>query len=92
MRDDTLSIQVLRNVRDGDVVWVTVRADADTDEIEVVQTVVAANLNADATVLVTTAGFLDDLKRASLDELMSLRDRLDVAISGYVSEHTTAEA
>lgn len=87
-----VSLEVLHRVRDGDVVWVTVRPGMEPEEMDVIRDVLSANMHGDATIIVTPAGFLESMQKVPLSDLIALRDRLESAISTYMAENVKAEA
>lgn len=89
---NVVSLEVLQRVRDGDVVWVTVRPGVEPEEMDVIRDVLSANMQGDATVIVTTAGFLETMQKVALSDLIVLRERIEEAIQAYMAENTKAEA
>jgi len=90
--NNMLSLEVLQRVRDGDVVWVTVRPGMEPEEMDVIRDVLAANMHGDATIIVTPVGFLESMRKMPLSELIELRDQLEAAIGEYLATNTRAEA
>jgi len=92
MTDPVVSIDLLRSVRDGDVVWVTVRSGVEPEEMDVIRDVISAGIQGDATIIVTPQGFLENLHKVSLSEMVSVRDALEKAIDTYITLNAFAEA
>lgn len=90
--EGVVSLNVLRDIRDGDVILVTVKSGLEPEEMDVIRDVLASSLAFDATIIVTPVGFLEGMRHMTLSEMVVLRDTLESAIDSYAQEHAVAEA
>jgi hypothetical protein len=82
-----VSMEVLRGIREGDVVWVTVHEDLPSEEINAVQGVLGAGFSEDVSLIVTRRGYVDSIHLIPLSELLHFREVLDSAIASYAESH-----
>ena len=80
MSTEETTIKVLRSVKDGDIIWVSTPKGMDTEEMDAVRDVLMSQVDADVTFILATDGFLLDVRKTGLDELLYLRDQIDSAI------------
>lgn len=86
--DAIKNIQVLRNLRDGDVLWVQVQKEAHPDEVQAVHTALEATISPDVVIIVSHEELVRGVEVMPLSEIVSLRDRLDHIIRLRASEAT----
>lgn len=79
---EVLSARVLRNLRDGDIVWVTVDPELDEEDMDTVHQIVSSLLPENVNLLVTVGGSMD-LRVAALDELLDLQQQVEEAIKDF---------
>lgn len=80
-----LTVQVVKGLREGDVLWIQLDPGAEPEEIDAVQVAVSAHLGSNATVFVSPRGFPERINRLPLSELLRMRDALDGAITAYTA-------
>lgn len=78
-----VSITMLRNLQPGDLVWVVVSDDISSEEVDAIHTVLSGAIHEEASLLVTHEGYMRSIHSASLEELFSLRDLVEGAITEY---------
>lgn len=82
---NVVNLDVLRSLREGDVVWVTLRDGLDDEEVEAVQHVLSSVITEDVSLIVTRLGYVEGIRQVPLSELMQLRQVLDDAIDAYAA-------
>ncbi len=84
------NIEVFKNLRDGDVVWVSVPpgAEVDTDSLH---TSISSGIEADVVVFVMPSNLVERIKVLDLADLISLRTVIDKAIEGVVATRSDEE-
>lgn len=85
------SLEVLRNIRAGDLVWVTVRGDVDEEEVHAIHAVVSSAIPEEANLIVTHEGYLKNVHLATLSDLMKLQQTIEKAIQSMVAARSTDE-
>lgn len=77
------SLDVLRNVRAGDVVWVTLKSAVEDEEVAAVQHILGSVLQEDVHLIVTRSGYLENIRKVPVAELIHLRTVIDQAVDTY---------
>jgi hypothetical protein len=80
---EVLTAQVVRNLRDGDFVWVTVAPTLDEDEVAAVHAIMSALLPENANLLVTRGNYLERIKVESLEDLLRIQQIIELAIRDF---------
>ena len=84
-------VEALSRLQDGDVVWVVTDPSLDPEEQDAVRDVICSSIDQDITVIVTPHGFLEEMHRKPMMELLTLRDLLDEAILHLVNTQAVDE-
>ena len=87
---DVVSVDVLRSLRAGDVIWVTLRSDVADEEIEVIQDLLSSIVEEDVHLIVTRAGYVESFRKMPLAELMSLQARIEAAVEAVATHRAVA--
>lgn len=82
---DVLSAQVVRNLREGDFVWVTVTPTLDEDEIEVVHSIISLLIPEETNLLVTRGDYLERIKVLSLEDLLCIQQTIEQVICDHIA-------
>jgi hypothetical protein len=81
----TFDLQLLRNLRSGDVVWVHVAAIPPGEEgdeyIEHLRDTVLDELDDDVAVIITPQDYVEEVRVMDLQSLLEFRDQIDTMIS-----------
>jgi hypothetical protein len=85
---EVLTAQVVKNLQDGDFVWVTVSTELDEDEASSVHEVVSSLLPEGVNLLVTRGDYIKSIKVTAIDDLLVLQR----AVERTIHEYTTARA
>jgi hypothetical protein len=75
-----LSVEVVRNLREGDLVWVVVSADATEEDVEDAHGVVGSVLPDGVNLMVTHSDYVQRVRVASLTDLLHLQETIEAAI------------
>lgn len=76
------SVEVVRNLRDGDVVWITIPEGLPDEYIEALHDSIESAVTVDATILVAPRDLASAVQVLSLPEMLAFREILDAAIQG----------
>ena len=87
---EVVSMDVLRSLRAGDVIWLTLRADVADEEIEVVQDILSTIVEEDVHLIVTREGYVESFRKMSLSELMVLQAKVEAAVEAVASHRAVA--
>lgn len=77
---EVLTAQVVRNLRDGDFVWVTVDESLEDEETSSVQDVIGSLLPEGVSLMVTRGDCIERIKVATLEDLLSIQGAIEAAI------------
>lgn len=78
---DGARVEVIKNLRDGDVVWIRVPAGTTEAETEAIHVAVTEGISAEVAIFVAPDSLVESISVLSLDRLMALRELLDQLIT-----------
>ena len=79
---DGARVEVIKNLRDGDVIWICVPAGTTEEETEAIHVAVAEGITAEVAIFVAPDSLVESVSVLPLDRLIALRDLLDQLIDG----------
>lgn len=85
MDQNILSVETVRNLREGDFVWITVSDDTEPEEVDGVHEAVSAILPDNINLIVTRAGYLQGIRVAPLDELLEVQALVEHLLAAYTA-------
>ena len=83
-----LTAEMVRNLRGGDFVWVTVDMALESNDVEAVHEIVSTLLPEDVNLLVTRGTYLKDIHMVSLEEMLAMQKIVEKAIIDHTAART----
>lgn len=77
---EVLRVDVIKNLRDGDVLWVHVAGQPEPEELDAMYDSISALVEANVTIFVTPGDVIERIRVLPLIELLQLREVIDEAI------------
>jgi len=76
-----MDIEVLHNLRDGDVLWLRVHNETSTDEIDAIHTALGEALSTETTIIVTNEALVESIQVMPLATLLLLQEQIGKAVN-----------
>ena len=86
--DAIKTIEVLRNLRDGDVLLVRVHDETPSDQIEAMHTALESVIVNEVTIIVTSDELVQHFRIMSLSDLVELKEQIEIALQLRMSSST----
>lgn len=83
--------EVIKNLKDGDVLWVSLHDDADEDEMDAMREILEESLSTDVHVLVTKKKYIQSFQMFSLKDLMDMHKQIEEMIISAMKKRMIGE-